>query len=82
MDLASAYVLCPLAIICPRFQISPIEDVQSNNEDKRSQTGDRDRRKGGELSPFIRQSTMRIQDDFYTKRQSQRWTGKADGVTT
>jgi hypothetical protein len=24
---------------------------------------------------------MRIQDDFYTKRQSQGQTGKADGVT-
>jgi hypothetical protein len=42
MDLASAYVLCPLAIICPRFQISPVktfgvaEELQSNNEDKRA----------------------------------------------
>jgi hypothetical protein len=42
MDLASAYVLCPLAIICPRFQISLVkmfgvmEELWSNNKDKRA----------------------------------------------
>jgi hypothetical protein len=30
MDLASAYVLCPLTIVCSIFQRSPIEDVQSH----------------------------------------------------
>jgi hypothetical protein len=42
MDLVSAYMLCPLAIICPRFQISPVktfsvmEKLQRNDEDKRA----------------------------------------------
>jgi hypothetical protein len=38
MDLASAYVLYPFTIICPRFQISPVkifgvtEELWSNDE--------------------------------------------------
>jgi hypothetical protein len=30
MDLASAYVLYPLTIVCPIFQTSPVKDVQSH----------------------------------------------------